>query len=280
MNTQHQSTLVRKIVPHNKWSKLNLPELWEYRELFWLMLHRALSARYRQMALGVLWTIIEPLASIGLLIVVFGFLLRVPTEGYPYPIFAFAALIPWWLFSKGCLSVADSLRENTALISKVYFPRIILPLTNICRDAVDQIVNFFILLLLVLFLGYVISFTGLFDVMIALIWAFLLALGIGLTFAVIMVKYRDVRFILSIGMQVLFYASPIIYSATAVPERFQLFYQANPIYWMIAISRHGLLGSPLNLNIMFYASIIATAIILILSAFIFARFERMAVDVQ
>jgi len=258
---------------------LGLVQVWQYRELLRVLLWRGLAVRYRQMALGVLWMILEPLAQIGIMFVIFGLVLRLPSEGFPYPLFVFSGLVPFLLFRKALDSSADCLRENMGLISKVYFPRLLLPISAVVRDAVDVTVNLLVLILLSLTYGYIPGPAVLLLPFVMLI-PILAAMGIGLWTASLLVRLRDLRHLIGIGVQILMYGSPIIYSPAQVPAALMPYYQLNPIYWSIAFFRWALLGRELIITPQFYISLALVIALSISGLFIFNRFERMSVDVQ
>lgn len=266
------------IEPTHGWG-VGLVPVWQHRDLLRVLLWRGLAVRYRQMALGVLWIILEPLAQIGILFVVFGLVLRLPSEGFPYPLFVFSGLVPFLLFRKVLDSSADCLRENMGLISKVYFPRLLLPISAVVRDTVDVTINLLVLILLSLTYGYIPGPAVLLLPFVMLI-PILAAMGIGLWTASLLVRLRDLRHLIGIGVQILMYGSPIIYSPEYVPAALMPYYQLNPIYWSIEFFRWALLGRGLNITPQFYASLALVAALFISGLFIFNRFERMSVDVQ
>lgn len=260
-------------------SGIGLGELWAHRELVILFIKRQVASRYRQMLLGGLWAVLEPLATLAMMSIVFGFLLRVDTSGYPYPVYAFAALIPWFLFNKATLAVASSLQENMGLISKVYFPRLILPVASACRELFDSFITVLILIVLAVCFGfwptwrYVFLLPGLVLVLMA-------ALGVGLWFAALMVKFRDVRPLLTIGLQAGMYSTPIFYPSSFVPRWLMPYYQLNPMFWAVEFFRWILLGQPMTITPILYPAIGATACVLLAGLWIFSAYEKMTVDVQ
>lgn len=273
---EHEPVTV--IEPSVPWS-LGLREALRRHELLSLFVVRQISARYRQMLLGVLWALVEPLGQLLLLTVVFGLLLKVNTGGYPYPVFAFAGLAAWFLFSRATLAVAGSLQENMGLISKVYFPRLILPLAAVSRELFDAMLM--IILLLVLAWAYGIPPTlKLLALPFILIYSAILALGIGLWLATLMVKFRDIRPILSLALQGGMYATPIVYSADLVPERFRFAYELNPMYWAVEFSRWALFGKEVTINAALAWSAGGSLLLLMGGLITFSMFERMSVDVQ
>ncbi len=254
-------------------------ELWAHRELVFLFIRRQVVSRYRQMLLGGFWAVLEPLATLAMMSIVFGFLLRVDTAGFPYPIYAFAALIPWFLFSKTTLAVASSLQENMALISKVYFPRLVLPIASACRELFDNLITLAILIVLAIVFGYLPTWKYIL-LLPAICAVSLVAMGLGLWVSALMVKFRDVRPLLTIALQAGMYATPIFYPETLVPEWLLPFYQLNPMYWGVALFRWIMLNQPVAVTPMLYASLTACVLIIASGLWIFAAYEKTTVDVQ
>ena len=248
-------------------------------ELLWMLAQRQISSRYRQMLLGVFWAALEPLGQLIMLTLVFGFLLKVDTAGYPYPLFAFAGLTGWWLFSRNLMAVASSLQDNMGLISKVYFPRLILPLAASMKELFDMAVMVGLLLVVATTYGYL---PGLKVVLIVplLLFAALFSLGLGLWLASLMVRFRDIRPMLGLILQAGMYATPILYSPALVPERFQFAYQLNPMFWVVELSRWALLDKPVAITAPFYWSLGISTLILASGLLVFSVTEKMAVDVQ
>ena len=262
----------RRLIPQ-------LDQLWQYRELIWLFAKRHVASRYRQMALGTAWAVLEPLAQLALMSIVFGFLLRVSSNNYPYAIYVFAALIPWQHFSRTTLAVAGSLQDNLHLISKVYFPRIILPIAAVLRELFDTTLQFFILLILAIYFGYYPSLKVLLFGPLVLMLVSIGALGFGLLVATFIVRYRDIRPAIGIVLQAGMYLSPILYAASVVPDKFLLFYQINPMYWCLETFRWLLLDQPINLSAALPVAIAVVITMLVSGLMIFTLYERKTVDV-
>ena len=256
-----------------------LDPLWHYRELIWLFARRHVTSRYRQMALGFTWAVLEPLFQLLLMSLVFGMLLRVNSNGYPYAIYVFAALIPWQHFSRTTLAVAGSLQDNLTLISKVYFPRLILPFAAVLRELFDTILQFFILLALALAFGYMPTLKILLLGPLTLLAISLVAMGLGLLVAAFIVRYRDIRPALGIVLQAGLYLSPVLYAASVVPASILPFYQLNPMYWALELFRWMLLDQPLALTAGFPLSILMVASMLAVALVTFTLHERETVDV-
>lgn len=270
---------VTRIESRRPFLDLSLREAWQRRELLGVFVWRAIAARYRQMALGILWSLFEPLALLGMTTIVFGLLLRVPSNGYPYPAYAFAGLLPWMLFSRATLAAAGSLLENLSLISKVYFPRILLPLAAVIREAVDVAVTLAIVVLFAWGFGFAPSARLLvLPIVLASVLAF--ALAIGLWTASLMVRFRDLRPVLTIALQLGLYASPILYAPSVVPPALRPLYDLSPVYWAIQASRWALLGQPFEATPSLAVSLGLVAVLFGSGLYVFSSYERLAVDVQ
>jgi lipopolysaccharide transport system permease protein len=256
-----------------------LAELWQQRELVWIFTKRQIFVRYRQMALGIFWVVLEPLAYLLMMTAVFGMLLRVDTGKYPYVVFAFAGLTPWLLFSKATTAAANSLADNMALISKVYFQRLLLPVAAIIRESFDSVVVFVILIVTAWIYGYPPT-PKLLLAPIILTYTSIAALALGLWLACIMVPFRDVRPLLGLALQAGMYATPVLYPPNLVPQALMPYYQLNPMYWTIELFRWLLLDRPLTLTASFGYSIGAVIFAVLTGLIVFARGQKRVVDVQ
>ena len=231
-------------------------ELWQYRELLILLAWRDVKVRYKQTYLGIAWAILQPLMSMIIFSVIFGQLAKLPSEGVPYPIYTLAALLPWQLFSFAISASSNSLVGNERMIAKVYFPRLILPLSSILVGLVDFIFAFGILIILMLV--YQIPFTlRLLLVPCLILFAILAALSAGFWLSAINVKYRDVRYMVPFITQIWMYASPIAYSGTLIPANWKWLYGLNPMVGVIEGFRWALLGlNGVNTNLIFLSILI------------------------
>jgi len=254
-------------------------EVWKQHELMFLFVRRHIASRYRQMALGGLWAVLEPLAQLLLMSVVFGFLLRVQSNDYPYAVFLFSAMIPWQHFGRTTMAVAGSLQENMALISKVYFPRLILPVSAVFRELFDTGLQILVLIGVAAWFGYYPSLWLLVGAPIVLLLVSLAGLGLGLCAAGVIVRYRDVRPFLGIALQGGMYISPVLYAASIVPERFQFLYQLNPMYWPIEAFRWMLLGQAMKFSWALPITAIMVVLLLVIGLVLFTINERKTVDV-
>lgn len=272
-------TKTKQIRPPGRLPNLNFGEIWRARELISVFVRRGISARYRQMALGITWSFLEPLGLLILMSVVFGILIRVPTPGIPYPVFVFSALIPWIYFSKATNGAAHSLHEHIGIVSKIYFPRAILPISAVIREFIDSAILFILLISLAWLYDYPPSWKA---VLMPVLFVYLTlpALGVGLSVAAISVKYRDFRPLLTIVLQAGFYATPIFYPAELIPSVARPFYELNPMYWGVELSRWIILDKPIDITLSLYLSLVVSAAVVMAGYFVFAFYERDAVDVQ
>jgi lipopolysaccharide transport system permease protein len=252
--------------------------VWRFRDLLVMFAVRDLKLRYRQTALGVAWVLLLPLLGAGIFALVFGRVAKLPTSGVPYFLFAYVGLLGWNLFQGTVVRAGSSLVSNAHLISKVFFPRVIVPLSAACSAAIDTAVAF--LLLLLLLPAYGVALTPAFALV--PVWLFLfqvLALGLGLYAAALSVSYRDVIHILPIAIQFLLYASPVGYRTSLVPSSFRVFYVLNPLAGLLEALRWSLLGgAPPGWAHVGYAAV-ASCALLVAGAFAFRRMERRFADV-
>jgi lipopolysaccharide transport system permease protein len=266
------------IQPSTGWSALHLSELWEYRDLLYFMVWRDLKARYRQTALGPTWIILEPLVSMALYTLVFGVIAKLPSDGVPYTIFAYVGLLPWSFFSDSVAAGVGGLEQNKSLIAKVYFPRLIPPLAKIMGNAVDLLVSFGILILMLIYYGIQPSW-GVVFIPLFLLVAAATGLGFGLFFAGFIVKYRDVGNFVSYTMRALMYAAPVVYSSSLVPERFRFWYNLNPMTGVVEGFRWALVGTVEPNWVAFLISCVVAIVMLLAGMFVFRRAERNIVDI-
>jgi lipopolysaccharide transport system permease protein len=269
---------VTVIRPPKGWIPVNLRELWAYRELLYFFTWRDLKVRYKQTLFGFAWAIIQPVFMMIVFSLFFGALAKIPSEGIPYPLFSYAAVLPWTLFSEGLTRSSNSLVQDANLLQKVYFPRLLMPLSGVLSPVVDFAIAFVVLIALMLYFGYYPS------VMMLLILPFLLlelmlATGIGMWLSAINVEYRDVRYAIPFLIQLGLFASPVVYPVTFVPERFQVVYGLlNPMAGIIEGFRWAILGTKPP-SYLLIASVAIIIVILISGAFYFRRRERAFADV-
>jgi lipopolysaccharide transport system permease protein len=277
---RHASTAVHDtlIEPPRGWSALGLKEVWERRELLYFLIVREIQGTHRQTALGLSWIFLRPVIHMALLSLVFGRVVRVPSDGIPYPLFALAALLPWTFFSNAVTKGARSLVDNLHLISKVYFPRIMVPTAGAASGLVDFGASMVVLLLVMGYYGMPLRIE-----MLAVPLLFLLTLGfalaVSLWLATLSVRYRDVSFAVTFLLQALMYASPVIYPVALVPTGAQFFYQLNPMAAIIQGFRWALLGSGAAPGLTFWLATLMVVVLLVTGAYVFRRTERSVVDI-
>lgn len=222
-------------------------DLWRYRELFYILAWRDIAVRYKQTVIGVAWAILRPLLTMMIFVVVFGKIAKLPSEGVPYPIFVFAAMLPWTFFATAFSDASNSLIGNSNLISKVYFPRLIIPAASVIVAGVDFLISFVILAGLMLWYHYLPGWQ-IVTLPLFLLLAFFTALGAGLYVAALNVKYRDFRFVIPFVVQLGLYISPVGFSTTIVPEKYQILYYLNPMVAVIDGFRWAISGGKTAFN--------------------------------
>lgn len=273
-----KSETIITIQPARGWSALHLGEIWEYRDLLYFMIVRDLKTRYRQTALGPLWIIINPLFSMVIYTIVFGVIAKLPSGNSPYPVFTYTALLPWDFFSDAVSSGTNALLANRQLLSKVYFPRLLLPLSQVASSLVDFLITFVILLGMMVY--YQISPTiGLVFLPLFLGIAAITGLAFGLWFSGIIVKYRDIGNVTGYVVRVWMYATPVVYSSEVVPAQFRTLYQLNPMTNVIDGFRWALLGQAEPNWVMLAISTALTIVLFIGGLYNFKRVERNIVDI-
>jgi lipopolysaccharide transport system permease protein len=269
---------VTRIQATKGWGSLKLDELWRYRDLIYFMLWREIVGRYKQMALGPLWLVIQPLFLIVMNTLIFGTLAKLPSDGIPYPLFNFAGLLPWQFFAGALGRVSGSLANNQHLISKVYFPRLVMPIVGALSGALDFLVSLGLFLLIMPFYGL---FPGIqvLAVPFLLLFAGAIALANGLWLASLQARFRDVGLMLGYILQAWMYATPVVYASSVIPDRWQFVYRLNPMTTVVEGFRWALLGQG---TLQWEPALISVAIVLLLlvtGAYVFRRSERTIVDV-
>jgi lipopolysaccharide transport system permease protein len=256
---------------------LNLRELWTYRELLLFLIWRDIKLRYKQTALGATWVIIQPLFAMLLFTLFFGKLARMPSDNVPYPLFAYAGLVPWTFFSNAITSSGQSLVGSSQLISKVYFPRIYIPAGAVCAGLLDFAIASVLLVPMLIYYRVTLTWQILFLPVFALL-ATLLALGVGMWLAALNVKYRDIRYAIPFLVQLWLFASPVIYPASIVPNKWKWVLAINPMTGVIEGFRAALLGTKFDTTTI-TSSVGITLLILILSFLAFRRVEDSFADI-
>jgi lipopolysaccharide transport system permease protein len=263
----------------NKWWELDVKELWQFRDLFYFLSWRDVKVKYKQTAVGVLWAIFRPFFTMVVFSVFFGRLAHISSEGAPYPIFVFSGLLFWTLFSSSLGDISDSFVGNERIITKVYFPRIILPVSSIFTNLVDFAVATVIFAGLAVYYRFVPSPWIIFWFPVLIVLTMLSTMGIGLLFGSLNVKYRDVRFVLPFFMQLLIFITPVIYPVSIVSEKWRWILGLNPMSGVIDAARAVMLGThPIDWMLL-GISCVSMVVYLILGYFYFQKVERYFADV-
>jgi lipopolysaccharide transport system permease protein len=266
------------IEPRRRWG-VDVRELWAYRGLFGFLVWRDIKVRYAQTVLGAGWAILQPLLTMVVFSVIFGSLASIPSDGVPYPVFSLAALVPWTYFSTALANSSNSLVTSTNLITKVYFPRLVIPLTPVLAGLVDFAIGFVLLVLVMLGFGLVPSTLSLAVLPVLLLAMVLTAAGVGSWMAALNIQYRDVKYVVPFLVQVWMYLSPIVYPMSLVPERYRALYALNPMAGVIEGFRSAMLGT----NAVAWSTIgvsLAASVVLFLSGVLyFRKMERVFADV-
>ena len=266
------------IEPPHGWAALELRELWLYRELLFFLAWRDIKLRYKQTALGAAWAILQPLLTMVIFSVIFGQLAKLPSDGIPYPIFTYAALLPWQLFSFALTNSSNSLINSQNLISKVYFPRLIIPLASTLAGLMDFAIAFLVLLGLMAYY-HITPTMAILYLPLFLILALLSALAVGVWLSALSVEYRDVRYIVPFLTQFWMYATPIAYASSLIPENWRLLYGLNPMTGVVEGFRWALLGIQTSGSSMILVSAAVVVVMFISGLYYFRRMENNFADV-
>jgi len=260
------------------WTSLNVKEVWRYRELLLFFAWRDILVRYKQTVIGVLWALIRPAVSLAVLVFVFSRLAKLPSDGVPYPLLALAGLLPWQLFSNGFGESSAAILGGSSMISKIYFPRIIAPLSATIGSLVDMVITFGLVTILIFYYGFEPGWQIVaLPFFIALCMVF--TCGLGVLFSALVVKYRDLRHVIPFVLQIGLYVSPVGFSSSIVPAPYQLLYSINPMVSIIDGFRWSLLGTrPPDPRALAIGSGVAI-LSLVLGAFYFKRTEREFADI-
>lgn len=266
------------IDPPEGWADIGFRELWDYRELLYFLTWRDVKVRYKQTALGAAWAIIQPLFMMLVFSLFFGRLAKIPSDGIPYPIFTFCALLPWQLFAHALTESSNSLVANERLITKVYFPRLVVPIAAVLGGLVDFAVAFAILLVMMFYYGIVptwaiVTLPGF------ILLAVMTALGVGLWLSALNVKYRDVRYTINFLIQFWLFATPVAYPSSLVPAKWRALYGLNPMAGVVEGFRWALLGKQEAPGAMLWVSVAVVIAILIGGLYYFRRMEQQFADV-
>ena len=262
------------IEPQKSWVPLNLRDLWQYRDLLYILAMRDIKVRYKQTALGATWAIIQPLFTTLIFTIFFGSLAGVKSVDVPYPLFAFAGLLPWTFFANAVTTSGNSLVGNSNLITKVYFPRMIIPMAAVAAGLIDFLISFVVFAVMMIYYGVGFSINILMLPILVLLTS-LLAVGVGMLMSALNVKYRDIRYALPFLIQLGMFASGII---AAVPENWRFILSFNPLVGIIEAYRAAFFNTPFNWSSLGFSAFI-TAAVLVYAAYNFRRMEKSFADV-
>lgn len=265
------------IRPMKGWVPVDLRELWDYRELLYSFITRDIKVRYKQTALGAAWAVIQPLFMMIVFTLAFGKLAKIPSEGLPYPLFSYAALLPWTLFAEGITRSTNSMISNAGIMTKVYYPRLIMPVAGVLSPLIDFIIAFIILLGMMLYYGFLPNANILF-LPVFLVLGLATSLGVGLWLSALNVQYRDFQYTVPFLIQLWLFASPVVYPSSLLPEPYRMIFGLNPMAGVIEGFRWALLGTAPPSALIVVSALMVT-IILISGAFYFKRMEKIFADV-
>jgi lipopolysaccharide transport system permease protein len=269
---------VIRIEPSKKWVSLKLRELWEYRELLYFLIWRDIKVRYKQTILGAAWAIIQPFFTMIVFSIFFGRLAKIPSDGIPYPIFSYAALVPWTFFANGLNLASVSLVGNANLIKKVYFPRLAIPIASVLSGVVDFILAFIMLIGMIFYFG-IVPTLNVFWLPLLLMLAFTTSLGVSLWLSSMNVQFRDVRYVLPFLTQFWLFATPIAYPSSLLSEPWRTIYGINPMVGVVEGFRWALLGTHTAPGPIVIVSTLVAIILLVSGALHFRRMEKTFADV-
>ncbi len=279
MNKRTKNTTDTIVIqPSRGWNPLNTKEIWEYRELLYFLVWRDVKVRYKQTVLGIAWAILQPVLTMIVFSIFFGQLAKLPSDGIPYPIFTYTALLPWHLFAYSVAQSSESLVANQQLMTKVYFPRLIIPLAAVTSGLVDFALSFFVLLGLMLYYG-IAPTAAIITLPFFLILALASGLGIGLWLSALNVRYRDVRYTIPFLIQTWFFITPVAYSSMLVPQQWRIVYGLNPMAGVVEGFRWALLGQTNFSFPIVMTSGIIVATFLVGGIYYFRRMEKSFADI-
>lgn len=271
------SDQITVIEAENRWQWIDFREVWAYRELLLALAQRDVKVRYKQTVLGVVWAVLQPVATMLLFSVVFGVLMAVPSDGVPYPVFVYAALLPWTLFAGSVTTASTSLVTSQQLISKVYFPRIIVPVSSVGVALVDFVMSALVLVAMMIFYGLPVG-PGLLALPLLVAALIVTALGVGTLLSALTVTYRDFRYVTTFLVQFWMFATPVLYPASIVPEKWRVLLFLNPMAGLIEGFRAAFFDRPFDVESL-TVSAVSSAVILLVGMKYFASTERRFADI-
>jgi lipopolysaccharide transport system permease protein len=265
------------IEPQRGWRSIDFGELWRYRELLYFLVWRDIKVRYKQTVIGAAWAILQPLCQMVIFSVIFGAFAKIPSEGFPYPIFVYAGLLPWTFFANAVSQSSVSLINQSQLLTKVYFPRLFIPSSSIGVGLADFGLSFCVYICLMLWYGHA---PGVAVVLlpVLLLLTMMTALGVGVFLASVTVSYRDFRLVVPFMVQIWMYLSPVVYAVTLVPEKYRWIMAFNPMTGIIGGFRSALLNQPVDWNALGISAVISSLVLLI-GVSNFRRTERRFADI-
>jgi lipopolysaccharide transport system permease protein len=278
MSSTNSSLLSSQIEPPTRWPSIDLAELWQYRELLYFLTWRDIKVRYKQTVLGAAWAVIQPLFIMAVFSLFFGRLAGVPSDGLPYPVFAFCALLPWQLFAHALTESSNSLVGSQNLITKVYFPRLVVPISAVLGGLADFAIAFVILLGMMFLYGIVpgwqiVALPGL------VLLTVMTALSVGLWLSALNVQYRDVRYTITFLVQFWLFATPVAYPSSIVPVKWRALYGLNPMVGVVDGFRWALTGRPESPGVVLLVSVIVVSMLLVGGLYYFRRLEQQFADI-
>ncbi|MDZ4766365.1 MAG: ABC transporter permease [Chloroflexota bacterium] len=279
IGTQVTPPVHMRLQPTRGWVAVRLGELWEYRELLYFLIWRDVKVRYKQTVLGVLWAIIQPFLTMVVFSLFFGRLAEVPSDGVPYPIFNFVALVPWTLFTNGLTNSANSLVGSSNLLKKIYFPRLVIPISSVLSGVVDFALSFIILIGMMLYFG-IVPTANIIWLPALMLLALITSLAVGLWLSALNVQFRDVRYTIPFITQLWMFITPIVYPSSLIEDpTLRLLYSLNPMTGVVEGFRWALLGTDTAPGAMILVSSVVAVLLLISGLFYFRRMERTFADV-
>jgi lipopolysaccharide transport system permease protein len=279
MSSQNRNQELHLVIePPHGWQALDLRELWRFREMLFFFTWRDIKVRYRQTVLGAAWAVLQPVLTMVIFSIIFGVLAKLPSQGVPYPVFTYTALLPWQLFAFALTSSSNSLITNQQLITKVYFPRLIIPISSVLAGLVDFFIAFVVLILMMLYYG-IAPTAAVWSLPLFLLLALVSATGVGLWLSALNVEYRDIRYVVPFLTTFWMYATPIAYSSELIQEKWRWLFSLNPMTGVVEGFRWALLGkSALDLPSLL-VSAAAVGVIFVTGLYYFKRMETGFADV-
>ena len=279
-STVHDSPSIPflRIEPSRGWRDLGLGELWDYRGLLYFLVLRDIKVKYKQTVIGVGWAVIQPLFTMVVFTLFFGKLAKIPSDGIPYPIFSFAAIVPWGFFANGLSQASGSLVGGGGLIKRIYFPRLIIPIAAVLSGSVDFLLAFAILLVMMAYFGITPTVAVVWVPMLLLL-AVVTSLGVGLWLSALNAQFRDIRYAVGFVVQIWLYCTPIAYPSSLLPEKWQVIYGLNPMAGVVEGFRWALLGTDTVPGPMLIVSASVSFTLLVTGGYYFRRMEKNFADV-